>query len=62
MRMFTLANPTSHREQIPLAPRLAPTCRCAGGDGIGYRDEDGDWTCSRYGRQLRGHATVAGVR
>jgi hypothetical protein len=34
------------------APRHAPTCRCAEHQLMASRDQDGDWTCCRCGRQL----------
>jgi hypothetical protein len=34
------------------APHHAPTCRCAGGEVMASRDEDGDWICCRCGRPL----------
>ena len=58
MSMFTLADPTSDREEVSRAPRSAAPCRCAGGDEIAYRDDDGDWTCIRCGRQFCGQATA----
>ena len=52
MSMFTLADPASDWEEVSRAPRSAAPCRCAGGDEIAYRDDDGDWTCIRCGRQV----------
>jgi len=35
-----------------LAPRHAPSCRCADHEVMASRDEDGDWTCCSCGRPL----------
>jgi hypothetical protein len=34
------------------APRRALTCRCADHEVMGWRDEDGDWTCCTCGRPV----------
>jgi hypothetical protein len=45
------------RETTALLPHLARACRCADDNVIAYRDDDGDWTCTRCGRRLGARAT-----